>query len=446
MSRWTLCIDFGTAFSKAAAAPLNAWMRFDAAAVRPLAIGAIQEAGHPFLLDSAVFVDDDRILFGRAAIARAEMLAHKKRQAVRSFKTLLAVDDLERALNTNASLSLDPHKLFQMRDLVVLYLAYLQGAVEAAAIADPILSRASSVEQRYAAPAWRDGDVEEMHDVVVRLFAEAEAFRLDVGPSILDPDGVPLDVVTDALARAEQAPVFKPLGMIFEASAAAAYSSIGLDHTASHFIVVDMGAGTTDIAALARVNDRLIELPNARITFQQAGDFLDRVIANLLLASGKFKKTAQQAEAWRPIISNIRELKETLFAEGKVTYRHRTTLLSTTLRDLSRDKDFQAFYASLQEAFDAGLAVVCTDAMKRKAKEVQAIAVGGGAAGAVCEGSGAHQIAWDESENRAASGHAAMGQRQGISRQSSPGVSATGDRDWRRVGAFGDVGLGGSRA
>ncbi len=95
---WTLCVDFGTAFSKAAAAPRRAWRQFDPAMVRPLTLNGVSGDGNPFLLDSAVFIDDERILFGAAAVRRAEELEHKKRQALRSFKTLLSAPDLERAL------------------------------------------------------------------------------------------------------------------------------------------------------------------------------------------------------------------------------------------------------------------------------------------------------------------------------------------------------------
>ena len=66
---WTLCVDFGTAYSKAAAAPRDAWARFDPARVRPLMLN-MQGQGSAFLLDSAVFVDDTRVLFGRAALER----------------------------------------------------------------------------------------------------------------------------------------------------------------------------------------------------------------------------------------------------------------------------------------------------------------------------------------------------------------------------------------
>jgi hypothetical protein len=157
MTRWTLCIDFGTAFSKAAAAPADAWADFDPGAVRPLALAGHEAGGNPFLLDSAVFIGEHSVLFGRAAIAEAAG-AGRKRMALRSFKTLLSVSDLDRALNTNAPASIDPHRVFQMRDLVVLYLAYLLAAIDRAIAGDATLSCAPEILYRYAAPAWRRGD------------------------------------------------------------------------------------------------------------------------------------------------------------------------------------------------------------------------------------------------------------------------------------------------
>ena len=157
MSAWTLCIDFGTAYSKAAAAPVGAWSDFDPALVRPLMLAGRGARGNAFLLDSAVFVDDTHILFGAEAVARADELAHAKRMALKSFKTLLSVSDLERALNTAAPFSIDPHRIFQMRDLIVLYLAFLTASIGSAAAEDAKLADVRTVELRYAAPAWRSG-------------------------------------------------------------------------------------------------------------------------------------------------------------------------------------------------------------------------------------------------------------------------------------------------
>jgi len=376
---WSLCIDFGTAFSKAAAAPANAWSRFDPAQVRPLMLSAPGAGDNVFLLESAVFVDDDRILFGGAALARAEALAHKKRMALRSFKTLLSVSDLDRALNTGAPLSIDPHRVFPMRDLVVLYLAYLLAAIERAIDADLELSRAT-FERRYAAPAWRSGDSAGLHNIVVRLFGEAEALRRAVGDELLSPEGLSFDAVNEALPQALVSPEPMEMGLIFEATAAAAYTSIGLEDTASHLIVVDVGAGTTDIAAMARGGGRVAEIAEARVTLKQAGDFIDRIVANLVIEATPAARTPQQqSQLWRSLMPHMRDIKESLFAEGRAIIRGERRAVTVTMRDLARDPDFRDFQKALSQAYDHGLTVVCAYAERERRRAVDAVAVGGGA-------------------------------------------------------------------
>lgn len=376
---WALCIDFGTAFSKAAAAPLSAWSRFHPEDVRPLMLSR-EEGSNPFLLESAVFVDEDRILFGRAALTRADALAHKKRQALRSFKTLLSVSDLDRALNTGAPASIDPHRIFPMRDLVVLYLAYLLAATERAVRADPVLSEVSSIQRRYAAPAWRSGDSEGLHSSVVRLFGEAEAVRAAVGEKILSPQGLSLKAVSDALPGALSHPRSLEMGLVFEATAAAAYTSIGLEESASHMVVVDMGAGTTDFAAIARMGGRMEELPEARATLKQAGDFVDRIVANIVLDSCRWANSPeQQTILWRLLMRHMRDIKESLFADGKAMLRHENRTISVTMRDVEKDRDFRVFLKALQDAYDVSMEAVRESATARKRRGVQTVAVGGGA-------------------------------------------------------------------
>lgn len=377
---WTLCVDFGTAFSKAAAAPSRAWSRFEPRMVRPLMLNGPDEAGNAFLLDSAVFVDDDRILFGRAAVAREAALAHDKRTALRSFKTLLSVSDLDRALNTSAPASIDPHRVFPLRDLIIFYLGYLLDAVERARGADPVLA-AESISFRYAAPAWRSGDSAGMHNAIMRLFGEAETLRATLGGRLLSPGGVSLKEASDALPQALAAPRPFEMGLVFEATAAAAYTSIGIAESASHLIVLDMGAGTTDIAAVARTGSHIQELEEARVTLKQAGDFIDRTIANIVIESSRWAKTQeQQSDLWRLLMAHMRDIKESLFQDGRAKLRHGGRVLSVSLRDLERDRDFKAFKKELTEAYAHGLAVVGASASARGGRKVQAVAVGGGAA------------------------------------------------------------------
>jgi molecular chaperone DnaK (HSP70) len=382
VGRWTLCIDFGTAYSKAAAAPREAWSAFDPDLVRPLMLGRVQETGNPFLLESAVLVDDDAVVFGRAAMARADALTHRRRMPLRSFKTLLSVSDLDRALNTNAPASVDPHRLFQMRDLIVLYLAYLLTAVDVAAAQDQLVAAAEDLEWRYAAPAWRTGDSAGQHDAVVRLFGEADAFRRRVGAAgLLEPRGLSLEAVRTILPEAMAAPSNYQIGLIFEATAAAAYTSIGLASHASHLLVVDMGAGTTDLAAIVREGQSLAELPEARLTLKQAGDFVDNTIANVVLDSCAWAKTEEQrGSLWIALQRQMRQIKESIFVDGAATIEHEGRRIGVRMRDVERHPDFRDFMASLTAAYDHVLGVVQDDALARGSREIEAVAVGGGAA------------------------------------------------------------------
>lgn len=380
MSDWTLCIDFGTAFSKAAAAPVGAWSNFEPGRVRPLVLSGADATGNAFLLDSAVFVDDDRVLFGRAAVERADALVNSKRMALRSFKTLLSVSDLDRALNANAPAGVDPHRVFQMRDLVVLYLAYLLASIDRAVQGDAQLQSATSISRRYAAPAWRAGDSAGMHSVIMRLFSEAEAFRQAAGEKLLAPQGMPLKKISDALPAAESDAQPVQMGLVYEATGAAAYTSIGLPDSGSHLIVVDMGAGTTDIAALAHNRGEVEELTEARVTLKQAGDFIDRIVANIVLDASKWARAPEeQADLWRLLMTHMRDIKESLFHDGRAVLRHDGRAINIAMRDVERDKDFKLFLKELTKAYEESLRIVRHSAAAQKRRTVQTIAVGGGA-------------------------------------------------------------------
>ncbi|MBL8530647.1 MAG: Hsp70 family protein [Hyphomonadaceae bacterium] len=379
-SGWVLCIDFGTAFSKAAAAPRASWERFSPASVRPLMLDPAG-AGNPFLLDSAVFVEAPHVLFGSAAIARADALAQEKRAALRSFKTLLSAGDLERALETVPPASIDPTRSFVLRDLIVLYLAYLQAAMVRGLAADRMLSQVDSFERRYAAPAWRGGDGARMHGAVAGLFAEAETVCRNIGQRLLDPAGVDLEAAREAVRAARAAPTPIQIGLIFEATAAAAYTAIGLGSAATHLAVLDMGAGTTDITALAgQAAKGYHELPQARVTLKQAGDFIDNIIVNVALAKSRAKTPQAQTALWRMLKSEMRDFKEALFASGHASFRFDGRTLKIALRDLEQDRDFRGFAGTLGEAYQHAMKLLADEARADGATELQSVAVGGGAA------------------------------------------------------------------
>jgi hypothetical protein len=301
--------------------------------------------------------------------------------ALKSFKTLLSVSDLDRALNTGVPASIDPHRIFTMGDLISLHLAHLSAAIERATAADAMVSREHAFERRYAAPAWRGGDSAGLHGLVSRLFGFAETLRAARGLDFLAPDGVAIDDARSAIAVAQKGFRAAEMGLVFEATAAGAFTSIGLASEAPALIIADMGAGTTDFAVLARVGSRVEELADARITLKQAGDYIDGVIANLALeANPKIKEQAEQGALWRVAMASMRDLKETLFLDNKAALRHGARTTTINMRKLERAEDFRALQSAIEYAYDRSLEIACDYAALHGRREVLTVAVGGGAA------------------------------------------------------------------
>ena len=105
------------------------------------------------------------------------------------------------------------------------------------------------------------------------------------------------------------------MDLIFEATAAASYLSVGLHDSAAHLIVVDMGAGTTDIAALSRQGARVTELDTARVTLEASRRLhghhhcKPRACALAPWARGP----AMQTQLWALLMRQMRDIKESLF-------------------------------------------------------------------------------------------------------------------------------------
>jgi hypothetical protein len=74
----------------------------------------------------------------------------------------------------------------------------------------------------------------------------------------------------------------------------------------------------------------------------------------------------------------MRDIKETVFADGRATLRHEGRSITLHMRDIERNADFRDFQQNLTEAYERGLAVVRASAARARS-HVQAVAVGGAA-------------------------------------------------------------------
>src|SRR5882757_1157422 len=93
-----ICIDFGTALSKASVC-LDPTMPLELG-VKPLAIGAVSRAEHSLLTPSVLFVDGGRVFFGPDALEHARNGVNSNRDPLLSFKTVLGAKNLAEALAT----------------------------------------------------------------------------------------------------------------------------------------------------------------------------------------------------------------------------------------------------------------------------------------------------------------------------------------------------------
>lgn len=380
-----VCIDFGTAWSKAAIAPVDP--RLALSQVEPLAIGRPM-GGNPFLSACAVYVADFRVLFGRWALEAADAEVVSGREPLLSFKTLLSAGDVEALLMQFAARPIDPNRLFRNRDLIVLYLAHLLALVRSGLSEARITIPIGELQWRYATPAWRRPDLEGAHAAIAALFDDAYALFQHFGDALAAREGLLISEAITAL-RALPGPDDPRAGRptlnvrpLLESSAAAACHVSGRNDIRC-LVVLDMGAGTTDIGGLAltqtAIGPAALELIHARRTLQFAGDMIDRLLMNIVVEKSKDRSLAEQSKLWRQLLTSIRASKETLFLEGKAAFRHRGKAILVQARDLESDRDFKELLRVVAEGYRSALDVAAARAAQEGVREISATLAGGGA-------------------------------------------------------------------
>jgi molecular chaperone DnaK (HSP70) len=380
--RARICIDFGTALSKASIC-LDPLMPLEVG-VKPLPIGAISRAEHPLLTPSVLYVDAGRLYFGPAALEHARRGVEGARDPLLSFKTVLGATNVAEALNAKLRPSMDPTGTFKARDALVIYLAYLDQLIrEAIDLAPNIPNAVVDARRRYTSPVWRPGSG--MDKTFERIFDEAAAVSLRLGSLLLQPEGVSIAQCKDALDRAAVVPGNGLLETgVFEPHAAAATALAFTSQPTRHVMVFDMGAGTVDIAAF-EFDDRtdppaLTEIKEARQCSALAGDEIDRILVELYIRKrGGEKNREDELKLMRTCVLSARDLKRELFTTGKCSLK--TGWMATTIRanELMEDANFRTYLTALRQTIASSLQRVIERAEAASADVVDVVIAGGGA-------------------------------------------------------------------
>ncbi|HWA01662.1 MAG TPA: Hsp70 family protein [Caulobacterales bacterium] len=381
LSRARICIDFGTALSKASVC-LDPSLPLEVG-VRPLPIGAVSGAQHHLLTPSVLFVDSGRLFFGPRALEVAWSGAGQSRDPLLSFKTVLGARNVQEALASKLPPSIDPTGTFRQRDALALYLAYLDQLIRAALAASINMPPGVvNARRRYTSPAWSAGGSTDR--VFEGIFNEAAAISQKLGGLLMSPDGISIAQCRDALDKAEAAPGDGKLETgVFEPHAAAAASLAFTTSPIRFVMVVDIGAGTTDIAAFEfdERNDppSLTEIKPARQCSALAGDEIDRILINLFARTRVGERTPEEDERMRRLIRlAARDLKHQLFTEGRCTVRNGWSATTIRIPDLAEDPQFRAYHNALGQIMAHSIAAVAARAQATGAPVIDVVLAGGG--------------------------------------------------------------------
>ena len=317
-----LCIDFGTAYSKAAV-----WRDGDDAPI-PLDLGTGLGSGG-LLVDSAAFIEGDYIYFGPEAVRRHSALADVSRLLFASPKELLT-HDYETFHAARPAAGIDPTGQFKSRDLLALYLAFLTFICCDRAAAHGI---GSYVIRRFAAPGWSNSQVTEsspQFEYVARQMKELlidAQILVDSTPPSAWSEGLQINTARMALNMLSSIPadrkdqcrlVERP---VLEAVAAATGVQDRLVNQRPQVLVIDVGAGTTDIGvfkySIASESARVATYKSGLSALKVAGNRLDDALIELAWNQLGFAADSQLKDTHaRRMRTRVRAIKREVFASG----------------------------------------------------------------------------------------------------------------------------------
>lgn len=383
-----LCIDFGTALSKAAAT--------NGSGYRPILLPLGQFAEDPrasnrYVAQSSLFVDRERTVhFGHEAVS------HWARQPTYAISRL---DSMKRWFSGGRIFDLDekpvgerylpPGCELTKGEALTLVLAYITD-LAGKALNSAHLQR--HTKRRFTRPVWGGGRDAWCDQHMCRYLGQAQL----VADSFSGrwTGGIALEEAREliGLARAERVPdwLVQPKGV--PEPIAAGHCRVERDYEHRYLaLVVDVGAGTTDLAVFAGTQgDASVGLTIATpqgITksVTMAGDYLDDILREEVLSS--VPESARSEVIERQAEGYAREWKEALFTDGQVQPTFAGGVVASPVKkeeflELPKVKEFaRTIREEVQEVLQSvrALAQQMERAYEHPLREITILASGGGA-------------------------------------------------------------------
>jgi molecular chaperone HscA len=381
-----MCVDFGTAMSKAALI-IDGIGGTANATIEILQLGVAgqqQEVSETMLISSVYITNEGRLLFGLAAVeaSRAEG-ANGTRARVDNIKRYFS----EGGLDSEVAENFNPTSISVTgRNLVLAYLAFFAHTINVC-LAE--LGVEKNIERRYAMPCFPEPRSTEVSQLLKEMLGQAQVLADTFGHRFLE--GIPLaDFMAAVNSLPEAAKRWKmitdhltePLGV----------ANVMFDENANIngiMLVIDVGAGTSDMSLYRLKKDAgedagvAYEAPGAARGIEQAGNYLDRLLRGYLLQkAGIGSDDARYRSAAGIIDLTVREIKENLFVQGRVFVPLLDGISVEVLREEFCDlAPVREFSAALQRSMQDMLEQVPEDwmAVAEAKRAIRVVCTGGGA-------------------------------------------------------------------
>jgi hypothetical protein len=377
-----VCIDFGTSFSKAYASD------GDDPDEAPELIGILlspdAEGSSRYLLPSELLIHQGGIHFGLSARKVFDDIAAEQDQLIDNPKQYMTLSkDVSNLGKRMLPESKDPDRLFAERDALVLYFSHLVRMVDRSLASSGL---PDSLSMRYTHPAWKKEIAEQnsiaMRRIVAEAIALARSYPLDFETK-LDVRRASKLLVAARRASDDDLPFVLLSEPVAEATAAGAGALMEAQPSGrQHFVILDIGAGTTDVAGCVCVKGKgqsrakVWEIQSARDAKNLAGNAIDNALQKFILERSSLAKgSTEYYQAERALRRTIRAEKETLFSTGEALVELVTDeLVDVSLDDFRSDPMVEKIFSSIKE-----MVTKAAFAIRENNAKVYLVPTGGGA-------------------------------------------------------------------
>ena len=255
--------------------------------------------------------------------------------------------------------SLNPTQVrFSYSDAILVYLAYFTDIATSALVGEEFKTK--YLRRRFARPCWEKRRTDWAEGVLHNMLAKAQILADTLSGKWTN--GIPINVVRatiDTVDSLDRFPTHLIGDGVPEPIAAAASRIASDEKDRGLFIVVDIGAGTTDFAAFWMDQDpdndkyRIWQLPKTIDAIAQAGDRIDGFLLDFVLS----KANIHQGHVDFPFASarlgqQIRQYKERLFLDSECEVPlSNGTIVKVGVDEFLKDKAFKDFSKLIEDRF-----------------------------------------------------------------------------------------------